>query len=262
VLELVTTPEGARIKGNGVDATTPAKLALGTLDAPLTVTLEKEGFEPATLVVDRVGFMLDEGEMRRRLSIELAAVRKPEPVAAAPERARAPSAAEEKRPPRRRAPKEPTPTPSEAPVAATPAAPATPVPAPAAPAAPVAAPVAASAAAPAPATPAPSAPAAAPAPQTPMQAAMACLAAGDNACVVRALEGKTSSARELEMLIETHRTMGQGGKAEELMKSYVGKYPSERRAAAYRAQLERKAAEAAPATPAPAAPAAPSTPQP
>jgi hypothetical protein len=81
---------------------------------------------------------------------------------------------------------------------------------------------------------------------TPMQTAMACLTTGDNACVVKALEGKTRSAQELEMLIETYRTMGNSAKAERWMQSYIDKYPSERRANTYRRQLERRQTEAAP----------------
>lgn len=84
---------------------------------------------------------------------------------------------------------------------------------------------------------------------------MACLATGDNPCVLRALEGKANSAREQELLIETHRAMGNAGKAEQLMQSYIDKFPSERRATTYRRQLERKATEGAAPSDGTAAPA-------
>ena len=70
---------------------------------------------------------------------------------------------------------------------------------------------------------------------------MACLGNGDNGCVVAALEGKAKSAQELELLIETHRAMGHGDKAEKYMQTYLNKYPAERRAANYKRVLERRA---------------------
>jgi outer membrane biosynthesis protein TonB len=93
--------------------------------------------------------------------------------------------------------------------------------------------------------------------ESPMQIALACLARGDNPCVVRALEGNTRSHRELELLIETHRAMGNGTTAEQLMRTYVERYPGERRATTYRRLLDRKAAEGAPAGDESAAPAPP-----
>ncbi|HMI92481.1 MAG TPA: hypothetical protein VK509_14000, partial [Polyangiales bacterium] len=78
---------------------------------------------------------------------------------------------------------------------------------------------------------------------TPMQAAMTCLTTGDNACAVKALEGKTRNAQELELLIETYRTLGNSAKAERWMNAYIEKYPGERRANTYRRQLERRQSE-------------------
>ncbi len=111
--------------------------------------------------------------------------------------------------------------------------------------APVAAVVAAPAAAPAPA--AARTPAAAPAPKTaakkgpPMEVATACLAQGDNDCVISALEGKAKTARELELLIETLRAVGRSADAQKQMASYVKRFPDERRAASYRRLLEAQA---------------------
>jgi hypothetical protein len=80
---------------------------------------------------------------------------------------------------------------------------------------------------------------------TPMQAAAACLSTGDNACVVKALDGKAKSAQELELLIETYKAIGDSGKAEKWMKTYVDRYPAERRANTYRRVLDRPKEEAA-----------------
>jgi len=98
---------------------------------------------------------------------------------------------------------------------------------------------------------------------------MACLAQGDNACVIKALEGKAKTAPELEMLIETYRSMGRTDDAKKSMEVYLKRFPNERRAASYRRLLDRREAEAsAPPAAAPAAapeaeaPAAPSAPPP
>lgn len=171
---------------------------------------------------------------------------------------------------------EAVPVPEPAPVVVAPAPkpkpkPAKPVPAAAAPvvAAPPPAkrsvPAPAPIAAPKPAAPAPNAPVVAVAPpapapiaapptptpaaekQTPMQAAVACLSTGDNACVISALEGKAKTARELELLIETYRATGESAKATKQMHAYLNKFPDEKRAATYRQVLDRQ--QPAPVTP-------------
>jgi hypothetical protein len=58
--------------------------------------------------------------------------------------------------------------------------------------------------------------------------------------VIKALEGKAKTAQELELLIETYRTMGNAAKAEKYMKTYVDKHPGERRAAAYQRVLDNR----------------------
>ena len=73
-----------------------------------------------------------------------------------------------------------------------------------------------------------------------IEAANACLATGDNACVVQALEGKAKSAPEMEMLIETYRAMGDTSQAYRNMAVYVQRFPTARRAEAYRQMLERQ----------------------
>lgn len=237
VVELSTTPEGATVELGGQSTTTPAQLALGTLAAPVTVSVRKDGFEPASLEIDQTGFVLEGGQLRRRIQLSLSALPPPPPAPPVvavkkPEPAPEPRAA--KKPAAERAPR-------ERPAPATASAKPTPEPAPK------------PAPKPAPEPPAASEPAPAAA-QSPLQAAMACLSTGDNPCVLRALEGKASGPRELELLIETHRAMGNAGKAEQLMQGYVEKFPGERRATTYRRQLDRKAAESGAgdtATPAP-----------
>jgi pSer/pThr/pTyr-binding forkhead associated (FHA) protein len=73
-----------------------------------------------------------------------------------------------------------------------------------------------------------------------METATACLARGDNACVVRTLNGRAQSAQELGLLIETYRAMGDTGQAYRHMATYVQRFPAARRAEAYRQMLERQ----------------------
>jgi Tfp pilus assembly protein PilF len=69
--------------------------------------------------------------------------------------------------------------------------------------------------------------------------ASACLARGDNACVIRALQGKAQSAQELGLLIETYRAMGNTAQAQKNMTLYVQRFPTARRAETYRIMLQR-----------------------
>lgn len=75
--------------------------------------------------------------------------------------------------------------------------------------------------------------------KAPIDIASACLARGDNACVVRALQGKAQSAQELGLLIETYRAMGNTAQAYKNMALYVQRFPTARRAETYRIMLER-----------------------
>lgn len=74
--------------------------------------------------------------------------------------------------------------------------------------------------------------------KTPFQMAGACLARGDNQCIIRALEGKTHSAEELGLLIETYRSMGDMKNALKNMALFVRRYPSAPRAAGYQRILD------------------------
>jgi pSer/pThr/pTyr-binding forkhead associated (FHA) protein/tetratricopeptide (TPR) repeat protein len=69
---------------------------------------------------------------------------------------------------------------------------------------------------------------------SPAKIARSCLARGDQRCAVRALEGRTESAQELALLIETYRALGETKKAVKHMETFVQRYPSARQAPQYR----------------------------
>lgn len=71
-----------------------------------------------------------------------------------------------------------------------------------------------------------------------MEVANACLARGDNECVVHALEGSANTPQELGLLIETYRAIGDVPKAQKNMSSYVQRFPSGSRSEMYRRMLE------------------------
>jgi hypothetical protein len=73
-----------------------------------------------------------------------------------------------------------------------------------------------------------------------MDTASACLARGDNACVIKALSGRAQTAQELGLLIETYRAMGEAGQAYRNMAIYVQRYPAAKRAETYRQMLARR----------------------
>jgi len=100
---------------------------------------------------------------------------------------------------------------------------------------------------PAPARPAPAPAAVAQAPAriqpsgggaAPMEIANACLARGDNECVIRALDGSANTPQELGLLIETYRAIGDTAKAQKNMGAYVKRFPTAPRSDAYRRMLE------------------------
>jgi pSer/pThr/pTyr-binding forkhead associated (FHA) protein len=78
----------------------------------------------------------------------------------------------------------------------------------------------------------------APSAQSAMDVASACLARGDNGCVIRALANRASTAQELGLLIETYRATGDTKQAQKSMVVYVKRFPTARRADAYRRMLE------------------------
>jgi hypothetical protein len=73
-----------------------------------------------------------------------------------------------------------------------------------------------------------------------------CLTRGDDACVVRALEGWARSQHELGLLIETYRKLEQHEHARRVMQTYVERFPQAPRATSYRAILKANKAEAEP----------------
>ncbi len=88
---------------------------------------------------------------------------------------------------------------------------------------------------PPPTAPSPSAPESSPEPAPGgLDVARACLRSGDNSCVVRALEGgRARSSGALALLIETYRTLGNTSAAVRHMKTFVRRYPGDRRASRY-----------------------------
>jgi pSer/pThr/pTyr-binding forkhead associated (FHA) protein len=74
--------------------------------------------------------------------------------------------------------------------------------------------------------------------QSAMDVASACLARGDNDCVIRALANRANTSQELGLLIETYRATGDTKQAQKNMATYVKRFPTARRADAYRRMLE------------------------
>jgi ABC transport system ATP-binding/permease protein len=72
-----------------------------------------------------------------------------------------------------------------------------------------------------------------------MDAASACLVRGDNACVIRALNGRAETAQELALLIETYRAVGNVEQAARNMATFVQRFPTASRAGVYREVLQR-----------------------
>ena len=83
-------------------------------------------------------------------------------------------------------------------------------------------------------------PAAAPAANgvAPMEIANACLARGDNECVIHALDGNARTQQELGLLIETYRAVGDVRQAQKNMATYVKRFPDAVRSGGYRRMLE------------------------
>jgi hypothetical protein len=71
---------------------------------------------------------------------------------------------------------------------------------------------------------------------SPFERALECLSRGDNACVLSTL-ASASGARELDLLIETHRATGDASSAEAAMRRYLELHPDGRRASQYRRAL-------------------------
>ncbi len=70
--------------------------------------------------------------------------------------------------------------------------------------------------------------------QTPLDLARECLARADNACVVRALEGRARNEPEWRLLIETYRAMSNTPRMLDSMERYIQRFPSGPRTSQYR----------------------------
>jgi hypothetical protein len=228
-----THPPGARISVAGQSVVAPARVEFDAIQPPLKLVAELASYKTTTVDVWPSDFTGNGARLEHRIVLDL------QPESTAPETPAAVPAAEAAgRPPRPAVAAAPKPRKTEPPA---------PAPEPAA------AGVAAAAAAgdappsdePAPAG-EPQAPAPAPSASGSGQAlaqALDCLGRGDNRCVIRALENRANSARELELLIETYRAMSSTPKAESEMRRYLSIYPNGKRSAEYRRLLERRGAK-------------------
>jgi pSer/pThr/pTyr-binding forkhead associated (FHA) protein len=77
-----------------------------------------------------------------------------------------------------------------------------------------------------------------PAALSPLDEARACIDAGDHRCAVRVLEGHTGGAAGLALLIESYLALGDTGAAIRNMRTFVGRYPDDRRTERYRRFLD------------------------
>lgn len=77
-----------------------------------------------------------------------------------------------------------------------------------------------------------------PSPEEALAQAHQCVASGDNACVIRALEGgRARSPAALALLIETYRAMDDLPAARRHMRAFVARYPDDPRTSRYRRML-------------------------
>lgn len=218
-LDVRTIPPRASAIIGGETIITPGVVSLGAFLQPAELHIEKLGYQPEVILIDRTGFAPADGRMLRVVSLALrTATAAPAPLDALTPAAPVPA-------PTPTAPPPPAPTPpakdshTTAPSAHKPDAkkPTATKPTPRKDKEPAAKPAAP--------TPTPGV--------SPLQAAQACLQRGDNACAVEALSGKARTARELELLVETHRAMGNQVKAWDAMRTYLERFPDEKKAASY-----------------------------
>ena len=76
-------------------------------------------------------------------------------------------------------------------------------------------------------------------PASPLVAARLCLATGDNACAVRALEGRARTPQEWRLLISTYHAMQNSAQERRAMETFTTRFPSDPATQAYRQALAR-----------------------
>jgi hypothetical protein len=253
VLEVASDPPGARITAADQVVLAPAVLELATINAPILVKAELDGLE-ATATVAPTDFQLKDGRHVHQLVLKLPATASSAPGATAeveqtvgtePSASRdAPDRAERPNKPSARAAKGSSERPASRRSASPEPKPATPlIAAPPVPIDDAAPPPAAESA---PSEPAESSsPVAAITDRSVLETALECLSRGDNLCVVSALEGRARTARELEVLIETHLALGNSADAERSMRRYLERFTEGKSAAKYQRWLERRGEAAA-----------------
>jgi hypothetical protein len=250
VLEVVTQPAGGRVSANGQSVVAPGELRFDRFQPPLLVTATLAGYPNATASVWPSHFTQKDDRYAGHLELRFEGAPAAKPAQAATAESPAQQVAahdsgkshESSR--SSRSARGSDKTPSRVPSRVPPRVPEGPPP-PSEPPAPV---VSVTPAEPSPAPEPEPEPAPERAPQqAPLAQALDCLARGDNRCVIRALEDKASSAREMELLIETYRAVGSTPRAERQMQRYLQRYPSGQRADEYRQVLEHRASTPTPA---------------
>jgi hypothetical protein len=218
IVQLHVEPLGAKVTALGQSATSPGRLSFPfeMVQWPLRLRVEMAGYGGTEMALPRQVFAREDEAIVHELYVTL------QPVGAAaapPAQPQAPPAQDQaakpdsrrsqgSKPSRSPKPEEPAPTIGTAPP---------------------------------PGAPAPPEPAQAPAPAvasggSAFDRALECLSRGDNACVLSTLASSTG-ARELDLLIETHRAAGDASSAEAAMRRYLELHPDGRRASQYRRAL-------------------------
>lgn len=271
VLEVASDPPGARVSAAGQWVLAPGTLQLGRLNLPIQVRAEFAGDETVTVTVSPDEFELDHGRRLHRVELKrpreataeqataaaaAAQTARDDAPASAPEaeRTEAKAAAQKSKPERHaRRPAEAKADKREPEPETT----AEPPPGPRIAQPPV--PIASSAQSPPAPTDTPSGAASAAAQEhspasaserdraeassdssSPLAVALECLARGDNACVIAALQNRARSERELAVLIETYRAVGNTSDAERYMRRYLSAHPNGKSAQKFERLLERR----------------------
>jgi hypothetical protein len=232
VLEVASEPTGARISAADQVMLAPAVIELAPVTAPVLVQAELEGYETTSVTVDPAAFTLQDGRRVGKTVVKLTPVTDERGATARDTSDRVEHTARSTAPrkPRVRV-SDPRSQPPATPQIAAPPVPIDP-PAPASEA--TSQPPASASAAPA----VESSPA--PGERSALERALECLSRGDNLCVISTLEGKAKTARELEVLIETHLALGNAVDAERSMRRYLERHADSKTAPKYQRWLERR----------------------
>jgi hypothetical protein len=229
IVEVRVKPDGARVSVGKQTVISPARIAfeLPNIEWPLQLQAEAEGYAPKETLLARHMFSAEPEGLLYKMTDSLAQLAEPAPEPEPAPSAQSPVKDKKEADSGRRAKsasKKPEggpagqPRADSQPAAAEPETPAAPT-------------------------------------ESALDRALQCLSRGDNPCVLAALTN-ARAPRELDLLIETHRAMGNGTEAEKTMTRYLELHPDGRRASQYRRALGVDA----PARPLPAPGLAPTPP--